>query len=334
MDQNKFAPITPFELKIEITRACNLKCSFCYLGREQAWLKNSHMPVDDVMRWIDWCVDNEIPGVRFTGGEATMHPDIEVLCNYAQLRGRLVILNTNAMAVPALYDRLLFHDLRVSLPTLDADHMDELTGGRGVLEKKIALLDRMESRKNVWTHILTAMSPTLSGKLEEFAVFLQERPWVRWLPLRLEASPDDPRPISRRQLQALAEEMDGLMRRFPQQAPGLFLAVPFCSVTPKSLGARVFVGKDKCCGPYMALNVNFDGELMACFDRVRISASDSLETVLNSNEMRPYITLETLPPECGRCEYVKRCLGGCTRPECLVGHNGGKVDYLAGFIDE
>ena len=99
-------PLRPFELKIEITRACNLRCSFCYLGKKQAWLANSHMPTDDVIRWIDWCVDNAIPGVRFTGGEATTHPDIKMLCNYAYLQKRWVILNTNAMADPALYDQL------------------------------------------------------------------------------------------------------------------------------------------------------------------------------------------------------------------------------------
>lgn len=334
MDQAPNHSITPHELKIEITRACNLQCTFCYLGREQSWLANRHMPMDDVMRWIDWCVDNGVPAVRFTGGEATMHPDIEVLCNYAHMRGRGVILNTNGMASPDLYDRLLFGDVRVSVPTLDARDMDEMTGRQGVLKKKVALLDRMAGRKRVRTHMLTAISPMLIGKLEQFALFLQERPWVRWIPLRLESSPDDPRPLSRGQLQAIAEEIDCLMQRYPGQVPGLALAVPFCAVEPASLGARVFIGKRACCGPYVALNVDFEGRMATCFDRVLVSASESLNAVRGCPEVRPYITHESLPPECRGCEHLHRCQGGCTRPEALVGHDGGLVDYLAGFVVE
>ena len=66
--------VRPLELKIEITRACNLECSFCYLGDPQLWRKEEHMPGKEVLAWIDWTQDNGIPGVRFTGGEAILHP--------------------------------------------------------------------------------------------------------------------------------------------------------------------------------------------------------------------------------------------------------------------
>ncbi|MDP2849226.1 MAG: radical SAM protein [Humidesulfovibrio sp.] len=332
MRKERSLSIDPLELKIEITRACNLRCSFCYLGKGQEWLANRHMPVGDVLRWIDWCVDNDIPGVRFTGGEATMHPDIEMLCNYAHLQKRYVILNTNGMADPRLYDRLLVNDMRVSVPTLDAKRMDDLTGRIGVFQKKVSLLDRMAARKSVRVHMLTPLAPELVGNLEEFVLFLRERPRLKWLPLRLESSPDEPRPITRGQMQSLAEEMDDLMRRYPEQVPGIVLAVPFCSVTPTSLGARVFMGKKVCCGPYVALNVDFDGVMTTCFDRYQINEIGSMEAVRNSPELRPCRTLESLPAECHACEYVEQCAGGCTRPEGLVEHNGGRVDYLAGFV--
>lgn len=29
--------VNSFELKLEITRACNLRCSFCYLGDTEMW---------------------------------------------------------------------------------------------------------------------------------------------------------------------------------------------------------------------------------------------------------------------------------------------------------
>jgi radical SAM protein with 4Fe4S-binding SPASM domain len=181
--------------------------------------------------------------------------------------------------------------------------------------------------------LLTPMALELIGKLVEFVLFLRERPRLKWLPSRLEPSPDEPRPITREQMQSLAEEMDDLMQRYPEQAPGIGLAVPFCSVTPSSLGVRVFMGKTVCCGPYAALNVNFDGVMATCFDRNKINEIGPLEAVRNSPELRPFRTLETLPSECQECDYVEQCLGGCTRPEGLVERNGGVVGYLPGFID-
>jgi MoaA/NifB/PqqE/SkfB family radical SAM enzyme len=97
-------PINPFELKLEITQACNLRCSFCYLGDAELWRDNRHLPDDEVLRWIDRDVENRIPAVRFTGGEATIHPGIRLFCNYAYLQNRRIILNTNAMADASLYD--------------------------------------------------------------------------------------------------------------------------------------------------------------------------------------------------------------------------------------
>lgn len=78
-------PVNPFELKLEITRACNLHCSFCYLGDAQLWRDDRHMSEEEVLRWIDWAVENNIPAVRFTGGEATPHPGIKLFCDYAWL---------------------------------------------------------------------------------------------------------------------------------------------------------------------------------------------------------------------------------------------------------
>ena len=67
-----------------------------------------------------------------------LHPQINMFCCYAHLRGRHVILNTNGMGKAKLYRELfrVVNDVCISLPTLDAGRLDELTGGTGVLAKK------------------------------------------------------------------------------------------------------------------------------------------------------------------------------------------------------
>lgn len=334
MSKDLGIPVNPFELKMEITRACNLRCSFCYLGDTELWRDDHHLSEDEVLRWIDWAVENNIPAVRFTGGEATLHPGIKLFCNYAYLQKRWIILNTNAMADERLYEDLIVHDLRVSVPSLDSERLDEMTGCSGVLGKKLSLIARTLSagKRRVW--MLTAMTPELIGKLEEFVRLLQAWPGLMWLPLRYESSPSNPRPLTRFQMQALAEEMADLMDRYPDHARGIYAAAPFCSVTPTSLGARVFHGRGINCGPYVALNVNFEGNLAACFGGRELFREGTLEDVKQSPKLHACCSLEALPRECRECEFVQRCAGGCRKPAGLVEHNGRYVDYLAGFVEE
>jgi len=292
------------------------------------------MPEDEVLAWIDWAVDNNIPAIRFTGGEATLHPSLEVFCNYAYLQKRWIILNTNAMADHDIYDRLVFNDLRVSIPSLDPEEVDKMTGRSNVLEKKLALVDRTLKSGKKHINMLTVLTPDLIGKLENFVKLMQIMPGLRWIPLRYEASPTNPRPLTRSQMQTLAEEMAGLMDRYPGHATGICIAAPFCSVKPITLGARVFHGRIVNCGPYVALNVNFKGRLDACFNVCELQEKTSLEQVKNSPKLYASCSLAALPEECRDCEYVQRCGGGCRKPAGLVEHNGKLVDYLAGFVNQ
>jgi len=318
-------PVEPLELKIEITEACNLSCWFCYQGNASRRVVR-HMPSDDVFRWVDWAVDNGIPGIRFTGGEPTLHPEIKALCNYAYLQKRYLILNTNGMAGQRLYRELfsVVSDVRVNLPALDAGRLDAITGAKNVLGKKMACIHQALASVPR-TSILTALLPENKGKLEGFARLVREHRGLTWLPLRYESSPDAPRPWTRQDAQDFAEEIAGLMDRYPEHVRGIFLAVPFCAVNPVSLGARVFAGKIKCCGPYVALNVNLDGALDACFGVCDLSARTLLEEIKNSPELMESCSLSSLPEPCRACRYVSRCAGGCRKPFGLVQCNGKYV---------
>ena len=329
-------PVRPQELKIEITAACNLRCSFCYLGDED-WQAAPHLPEDEVFRWIDWAVDNQIPAVRFTGGEPTLHPRLKVFCGYARLQQRYVILNTNGMGAERLYQELfpVVADLRVSLPTLDSRRLDAISGGQGVLKQKLAVIQQALSAGLQRVSLLTTLLPEDKGKLEAFVKLVQTSAKLHWLPLRYEPTPQLPRPWTRGDAQDFAEEMAALMDRYPEHARGIFLAVPFCAVRPTGLGARVFAGRVRNCGPYVALNVNARGQLQACFGVCELPGPPgTLAEVKNRPELWAVCSRSALPEECQRCPYVGHCAGGCRKPAGLVEHRGRYVDYLAGFLEE
>lgn len=333
-------PVAPRELKIELTGACNLRCQFCYLeaGDGQA---AGQLPEDDVFRWIEWAVDNRLLAVRFTGGEPTLHPRLKVFCGYARLRGRFVILNTNGLAAAELYRELfpLVDDVRISLPLLDSRRLDDLAGGRYVLERKLACIQQALSAGVRRVTLLTPLLPENHGRLEAFLELAQSSPRLHWLPLRYEPTPQVPRPWTRGDAQAFAEEMAALLERYPGQTPGIILAVPFCAVSPTSLGARVFHGRARDCGPYTSLHVNARGCLQACCCvREELAegprAAGTLAEVRALPEFQAVCCRTRLPEECQRCPHVSRCCGGCRRPEGMVSHRGRSIDYLASFVDQ
>jgi radical SAM protein with 4Fe4S-binding SPASM domain len=327
-----FFSFQPRELKIEVTGACDLACSFCYQGLAVG-APGRHAPEDQVLGWIDWAVDNDIPMVRFTGGEPTLHPAIKVFCNYAHLRGRFIILNTNGLAPEGLYADLLrvVHHLHLSLPVLDPGRMDAICGARNVLSRKMALMRQaLEAGRGVG--LLTALLPENKGRLEEFVLLAREHPGASWSPLRMEATPVMPRPWSRQDAGDFAREVAQLMELYPQDVKGIRLATPFCAVEPLSLGAKVFMGRAEQCGPYHSLVAGLDGRLRGCYCIQGTLETGTLAEIAGSQDLWNCAALASLPEECQACPHVARCGGGCRAWPGLVEHRGRWVDHLAGFI--
>ncbi len=332
MSNDRPFSLEPRELKIEVTGACNLVCAFCYQDQPGKGPAH-HAPEDQVLGWIDWAVDNELPAVRFTGGEPTLHPGIKMLCNYAHLQGRHLIVNTNGLAPAGLYADLMrvVDFFCLSLPLLDAARLDQISGGRGVLAKKLAFLRQTRAAGRP-VALLTPLLPENKGRLGEFARLVQEHPGVIWSPLRLKPTPRNPRPWTQRDAQDFALEVAELMERHPAEVKGIHWATPFCAVEPLELGARVFHGRAEECGPHRSLAVGLEGRLRACYGTRQTLHLAPLAEVLQSPDLRDHASPACLPENCQACIYLERCAGGCRNHLGLVKHQGGWVDHLAGFL--
>jgi len=322
------------ELKLEITDSCNARCSFCHQDFGNLG-KSSMMTVASGKKWIDWAANQGISQLRLTGGEPTLHPHLEELCAAAAARELEITVNTNGLSDFSCLERLSCYvrTLKVSLPSSQPKNCDRLTGVHRSFARKLATIALgCEAGFNV--EILTVISVEILHEIEDFLALIDDLPGVNWVTLRMESSPQAPRPMSRSDVQTIAETFQRVMERYPGRLDGVRLAFPFCAVEPIELGLQVFQGRAEGCGPFRSLSVTPEGRLISCYScREEIVSHGSLEEVLQDPVVLAGVATGLLPSRCRECPHVMRCMGGCSNPYARRVFADGCADYLAGGAD-
>jgi radical SAM protein with 4Fe4S-binding SPASM domain len=155
-------PLTaPYRMDLALTYRCNNACPHCYVGRPAGF---GEMHVSDWKRVLDrvWLVG--IPHVCFTGGEATVHPDLVELVEYAEEKGLLTGLLTNGRRlsdeayVQALVAAGLDH-VQITLESHDEGVHDSMVAAPGAWQETVA-----GARNAVAAGLYTTTNTTLTRK--------------------------------------------------------------------------------------------------------------------------------------------------------------------------
>lgn len=123
-------------LRLAVTRHCNLRCQFCHMeGEEKNANSAEEMAVDEIVRIVRIAVELGVSKVKLTGGEPLMRKDItEIVKGIASLRGLADLsMTTNGTLLASLAEELHANGLKrlnISLPTLNEEVYGKLTGGR------------------------------------------------------------------------------------------------------------------------------------------------------------------------------------------------------------
>jgi cyclic pyranopterin phosphate synthase len=124
-------------LRVAITRCCNLYCQYCHLEGEEKPTENfaAEMMVDEIVRIVRIAVGFGISKVKLTGGEPLMRKDIvEIVKGVAATSGLTDLsMTTNGTMLASLAKELHANGLKrvnISLPTLNGKVYNKLTGGK------------------------------------------------------------------------------------------------------------------------------------------------------------------------------------------------------------
>jgi len=123
-------------LRVAITRRCNLRCSYCHgEGDDDDQENMPEMTVDEIVRLVRTAVSLGVSRVKLTGGEPLSRKDISGIVEQIGVIPGLkdLSMTTNGTMLAHVAEELHAKGLKrvnISLPTLNEEAYNKLTGGR------------------------------------------------------------------------------------------------------------------------------------------------------------------------------------------------------------
>jgi radical SAM protein with 4Fe4S-binding SPASM domain len=130
----------PYRMDLALTYRCQNDCPHCYVGRPKDF---PEITTEEWKRVIDACWEQGIPHLTFTGGEATLRPDLAELVRYAEDVGLVTGLQTNGRRLRDrdYLDQLLVAGLdhiQITLESHDPEIHDAMVGAAGAWQDTVA----------------------------------------------------------------------------------------------------------------------------------------------------------------------------------------------------
>ena len=170
---------------IEITNKCNLHCPLCYADAGEG----SFLPLETIIAMMDFfqeSEDGQAEILQISGGEPTMHPEIESIIRLAKTKQfKYVMLNTNGIRIAE--DEGFVKSLQQFAGGFEVylqfDGFKDSTylklRGQNLLAKKLKALENL-SRYKIPTTLVASISKGLNdSELGQLFAFALKHPYVR-----------------------------------------------------------------------------------------------------------------------------------------------------------
>jgi radical SAM protein with 4Fe4S-binding SPASM domain len=163
----------PYRMDLALTYRCQNDCPHCYVGRPKDF---AEMSTEQWKRVIDRCWELGIPHITFTGGEATLRPDLVELIQHAEDVGLVTGLQTNGRRlrdrgyVNQLLQAGLDH-IQITLESHDPAIHDRMVGVPGAWQETVEGIKAVVDA-DVYMMTNTTMTSENVGTMEETIAFI------------------------------------------------------------------------------------------------------------------------------------------------------------------
>lgn len=165
-------------LNIELTNNCNLKCIHCYGDFGHNFCLN-YINYEWIMTNMEVFDSLNVKQVSITGGEATLHPKFNLICEELLKHGYELCVftnGTNYYAIKSLLENTLEYKytIKVSLDGFEAEH-DYIRGISGTFRKVCSTLDLISKYPNVKLYISTIIMKCNLNRANDFSAWIKEQ---------------------------------------------------------------------------------------------------------------------------------------------------------------
>ena len=170
--ETPFLLSSPICIGIITTNRCNLKCRHCINNASSN--QGMELSKEKIFSLIDQAYDMGVHYIDFNGGEFFMRDDVDLLIDYALLKGVKVTITTNGTLINDTWIEKYAGKVDLVRISLDSDNKfehDKFRGVEGAFEKTIKNIKKLIANKFRVT-ILSTIRKSSIPRLFDFLSFL------------------------------------------------------------------------------------------------------------------------------------------------------------------
>ncbi|KKK69347.1 hypothetical protein LCGC14_2934940, partial [marine sediment metagenome] len=112
-----------------LTDKCNFNCIYCR-GPKKGF--EGEILYKEAINILDWCINNKLKNIRFSGGEPTLYPQLDDLIKYCKNKIEKIAISTNGSSSFEYYKYLIdcgINDISISLDACCSSDGKKICGG-------------------------------------------------------------------------------------------------------------------------------------------------------------------------------------------------------------
>ncbi len=309
----------PYKVDLALTYGCNNQCAHCY--NEPSRYPMPSLPESRWVEVIDKLYEIGVPHLIFTGGEATLHPDLPLLIKYAESLGMVTGLNTNGrrLSYPPYVEQLAaagLNHVQITLASHEAQSHNSLMGANAFDQTVRGIRNAVDSDLHVITNTtLTSQNIHDLPALLDFLHDLGIRTFAMNGIIHSGGGQAHHDAISAEKLAPLIsrirEESQARDMRFLWYTP-----TDYCQFSPVESG----VGTKRCNAGEYSICIEPNGDVLPCqsyYVPAGNILSDPWQDIWNSELFLGFRNRvkqperSNLPKKCWDCSELSICGGGC-----------------------
>lgn len=320
----------PVLSEVAITYRCNAACTFCYAGCNctvNPVGSDKEMSLEEVRTILEKIRHQaQVPSVSFTGGEATLRPELPEMIRYARELDMRVNLITNGMrCTPELVGRLAeagLHSAQVSVEGTCAEVHEGITRIRGSFQSAVDAVANFKAA-GLTVHTNTTITKTNVADALDMPTFVKRVLGLTTFSMNL-VIPTGSAALNE-ELVVTYTELGPILETIMERSSAEGVEFKWYSPTPMCIFNPILhgLGNKGCSACDGLISVGADGQVLPCasYDEpVGDLLSRSFDDIWSSERATRFRQKFLAHDICKGCEQFHICNGACPLYWRQIGH--------------